>query len=115
MWGGFEARKFPRVNADCHLYLESSNHQNPLTTKTENIGTGGFCVILTVPLPKLSKVKIQLDLADGEKPISCEGRVVWTVESRTFGSDKLTHDTGVEFLGLSEQGRNRIKRLINVN
>ena len=112
MWDGFESRKFPRLKADCHIYLEHSSGEEPVATKTENIGIGGFCVILSKELPKLSKVKVCLDLLDGEKPIACEGRIVWTVASRTFGSDKLTHDTGVEFLDISEQARNRIKQLI---
>ena len=112
MWDGFEARKFPRVKADCQIYMERLAGEDSITTKTENIGLGGFSVVLSRALQKLSKIKIYLDLADGGQPISCEGRVVWTVASKTFGSDKLTHDTGVEFLDISQSVKERLKNLI---
>ncbi len=114
MWDGFEARKFPRVKADCQIHIEHPEQGKVIAVKTENIGIGGFCVILSQALPKLSQVRVELDLQDGNHPISCDGRVVWTVASKTFGSSKLNHDTGVEFVNIPEFSRERIRRLLNV-
>ena len=112
MWGGFESRKFPRVKADCRIYIEQFQNAETLTSTTENIGIGGICVVLKKPLPKFSRLRIQLDLADGEKTISCDGRVVWMVESRNLVTEQATHDAGIEFLNLAEDARLRIEKII---
>lgn len=113
MWDGFDHRKFPRVNAECRIYIKKDQSQSsPLIAKTENIGVGGLCVVLREALPKLSSLRIQLDLQDGEGPIQCAGRVAWTVESRDFVSEEKTHDTGIEFMDLNDLSRERIKRVI---
>ena len=113
MWHGFEGRKFPRVKADCCIYIKQLDHGGqPITTTTENIGMGGICVILSESLEKFSTIKMDLDLGDGGQRISCDGRVAWIVPSRDFVSGKLTHDTGIEFLNLSQTAHERIEQMI---
>ncbi len=113
MWGGFESRKFPRLKADCAIHIKQIDGGKSIKSVTENIGMGGICVILNESLQKFSQVKMDLDLSDGGEKISCEGRVVWIVPSRDFVSEKLTHDTGIEFMSLPENARQRIDRLIS--
>ena len=114
MWGGFESRKFPRVKTDCSIFIKQVNGGRVISAATENIGTGGICVILNEPLQKFSKIKMELNLTDGEMPISCDGRVAWIVPSRDFLTEKLTHDTGIEFVNLPEPARGRIERAVKL-
>lgn len=112
MWGGFESRKFPRVKSDCTLTIQNPSEDTKLDLVTENIGTGGICVILNQALPKFSKLRLTLDLTDGSNPISCDARVVWSVSSRDSMTDKTIHDTGIEFTDLAPRDRDRIERLV---
>ena len=114
MWEGLESRKFPRVETNCLILIERMDVtlRKRITTKTQNIGIGGICVVLEEALPKFSKIRIQLDLGDGVRPIVCDARVVWMVESRDLTTEKITHDTGIEFLNLSRNSEDRIKHII---
>lgn len=112
MWGGFEARKFPRVKTDCKIYIQNAEGGKSVQATTENIGIGGVCIILERPLEKFSSIQLDLDLGDGGDKLRCDGRVIWTVPSRDFATSKESHDTGIEFLNLSESSRQRIVRLV---
>lgn len=112
MWDGLEGRKFPRVKANCQIYIEMPNLASPISATTENIGVGGICVVLKQQIPKFSKLRLELDVADGDGPILCEGRVVWSVESREFHSGQSTFDTGIEFLNMEDIAVRRIRYLI---
>ena len=112
MWDGFEGRRFPRVKSKCQLFIQSVEGKSPISALTENIGLGGVCVILKEPLGKLSRIRLSLELEDAVAPIDCEARIVWCVESREWGSDTRSYDTGIEFLNLSDQDRKRVECLI---
>ena len=111
-WGGFESRKFPRVNADCKIYIQTVNQKSTRAAKTENIGIGGICVVLDEPLEKLSKVRIQLDLQDGLPPLECAGRVAWNVQTKKLTDAVARYDTGIEFTNLPPQSNSRLLKVI---
>ncbi len=113
MWNGLESRKFPRIKAECQILIEPQKGGVSLAAATENIGSGGMCVFLQEALSKFSKLKIRLDLGDGEKPIECDARVVWLVESRRLTGEFPTYDTGIEFIGLDVSARKRLEKMIN--
>jgi c-di-GMP-binding flagellar brake protein YcgR len=112
VWQGFESRKFPRVKAECHIYIEESTEATPLETVTENVGAGGLCAILDKALPRFSHVKVRLNLRDGSEPIRCNARVVWSVERHEWKATQPSHDTGMEFIDLSPEERSRIEKFI---
>jgi len=115
MWQGFEARQFPRIHTACSIFIQAVDHSELIKAKTENIGTGGICVILDEPLAKLSTVKIELDLEDGEEPIRCEAKVVWIVEKREFNSNKHLHDTGMVFSHIGREAKVRLECVLKAN
>ncbi|MBI4387570.1 MAG: PilZ domain-containing protein [Candidatus Omnitrophica bacterium] len=117
MWDGFEGRKFPRVHTGCLISIKRLDavEEKQITARTENIGIGGICVVLDEPLPKFSKIHVELDLSDGGEPLACRARVVWMVESRNLVTSKIAHDTGIEFIGLTEKGEARIKKVIQTH
>jgi hypothetical protein len=72
------------------------------------LGSGGVCVILDRELEKFSPVELRLVLEEGGLAIESEGRVVWTVRRREFGSSKISCDTGIEFVRLKPQDQERL-------
>jgi hypothetical protein len=106
MWEGIDKRKFPRVQYPCKVIILGSKPKETFSTHTENIGTGGICVVLSRELPKFFPVRIILYLKDGEGPLECNGRIVWSVKT------ELDFDTGIEFMDISPTGHTRIKRII---
>jgi hypothetical protein len=100
-WSGLDQRSFPRVDAECDIWIQGKAGLL-IRAKTENVGGGGVCVILKQELEKLSRVHLRLALPSQSIPIDCNGRVVWTVKSTDPSSKKITYDTGIEFLDLDE-------------
>ena len=115
MWEGLEARKFPRVQAQCQIEVEDVRGGNRLTATTENIGQGGLCTVLARELPKLSSVRIKLYLTDREPPIECRGRVVWMVTKRSLSTPTIEHDTGIEFLDLTKEASGRLANAVQAH
>jgi c-di-GMP-binding flagellar brake protein YcgR len=111
-WSGLDQRVFPRFNTRCDIAIHGGPFGTGLKVKTQNLGAGGVCVILDQGLEKLSQVRMRLALASSEKPIECEGRVVWMVRSKEPASRKVSFDTGIEFLNLSSEDQARIKQFI---
>ena len=109
MWQGINRRKFPRAEYPCRIIVIKGTGKLKLTTKTENIGAGGLCVVLAKELLRFEEVVIMLYLDDKPEPVQCHGRVVWVVRKAGSG-----FDTGVEFLDLKDKDRLRIERLIEI-
>ena len=106
MWEEIDQRKFPRVEYPCKVIIMGSGAKEVFSTHTENIGTGGICVILIKELPKFCPVEILLYLKDAKGPIECNGRVVWVVQRE----EKF--DTGIEFIDIKETDYLRVERVI---
>ena len=113
MWDGINRRKFPRAHFPCKIIILSSEHPKSLTTKTENIGCGGVCVVLPKPLKLFSIVGIQLFLEEKSSPIECSGRIVWVVGRKSSKSFKPeSFDTGIEFVDIKEEDIEKIAKLV---
>lgn len=106
MWQGLNRRRFPRADYLCRLLILRNDLRENFSTHTENIGTGGICVILPKELPKFCPVEIVLFLRDGGGHIGCNGRIVWSVQRRA------SFDTGIEFLDIRDNDRLRIERIV---
>lgn len=112
MWSGINRRKFPRAEYPCKITVKRKDQDksNSLSTKTENIGTGGICVILAKDLGIFAPVEIQLDLLDSQSLIECEGTIVWLVAKKQ--DKEATFDTGIEFTNLKRKDVDRIDVLV---
>ena len=107
MWQGIDKRRFPRVVYPCKVSILRSDLKETFSTHTENIGTGGICVILPKPLPGFSFVEILLYARDGGFPIRASGRIVWAIKKVS------NFDTGIEFIDIKEIDRVRIERIVD--
>ena len=106
-WTGLDQRNFPRIEVACDISIRE--HKNGgIKATTENLGAGGVCVILAKELEKLSEVRLRLTLDQNRSAVECDGRIVWTVRSKDPASQKVTYDTGIEFVNLKEDDRRSI-------
>jgi c-di-GMP-binding flagellar brake protein YcgR len=105
-WEGIEKRTRARAEYPCKVIVLRADLRQTFSTHTKNIGVGGMCVVLPKELPKFCPVEILLYLKDGKGSLLCKGRILWTLQR------KLSVDTGVEFIDISEADRLRIERVI---
>lgn len=110
MWDGINRRKFPRANYPCRITVRRKDHPDSLSAHTENIGTGGICVMLPKDLGIFAPVEIKLDLLDGHPSIECDGTIVWIVEKKQ--EKNKTFDTGIEFTNLVRADWSRINNIV---
>ena|SRR5258706_4554754 len=112
MWNSFEQRKFPRIHKECGISVATDKQNKILHSVTENIGLGGFCALLPEPLEKFSKVQVKVALKNGDAPLECGARIVWSIKQRDFDPKKVNYDTGFEFTDLSPEDRVRLKNYL---
>lgn len=113
MWEGINKRKFPRVSYKCLIRVSQQGVEESIETFTENIGSGGICVVLEKRLGLFEKVEMQIFIEEGAHPIECRGAVVWVVKSTRSGkSGADTYDTGIEFQEIKSDDRKRISTLV---
>lgn len=111
MWDGFNKRKFPRINLQCEITIQSDGQKSPIRATTENVGIGGVCVLLDQPLERFSKCRLRLELK-GKQDIDCEAKVVWMVPTRGAKGSKKQFDTGLEFLSLEPEEGDILKAFL---
>ena len=112
MWDGFDKRKFPRINVRCDILMEFQGRPSSISTLTENLGSGGVCVVLDEPLERFESCRVRLVLEDHQAPIECPGRVVWVIQTKALKSRHKTYDTGVEFVELDPGARLRVEKVV---
>ena len=106
VWQGIDKRRFPRINYPCKVIVLRSDLKETFATHTENIGTGGICVILPRQILKFCMVEVLVYLQNGKGPLECNGRVVWSINKNN------TFDTGIEFIDLKAVDSLRIEKII---
>lgn len=113
MWDGINRRKFPRASYLCKITLYSKEKPEVFSCHTDNLGQGGFCAVLNIPLKLFSLVGLEVSLDDSRPPLSCAGRVVWVVGRKEWDKSKPeTFDTGIEFVDLKNGDKKRIEGLV---
>ena len=115
MWNGIDRRKFPRVHYRCVIYMRKKGSTKTISTRTENLGAGGICVVVREDLGLFQGVDLELDLENGiPENIKCSGTVVWVVKKRDVkAKGAVYYDTGIEFVDISENGKNRILKIVD--
>ena len=107
MWNGINRRKFPRANYKKRLTAKT------ISTQTENIGAGGICVIIKEDLGLFQGVDLELFIEGNTTAIKCGGTVVLVVkksEPKQKGSH--VYDTGIEFIDIRPEDRDRISEAV---
>ena len=114
-WKGLERRQFPRVNYPCLVTVRQDGEGvDAFLTHTENIGTGGICVLFKRGIRLFAEVDLELDLLDMEKNIKGKGKVVWSVKTQSKKQPKdIVYDTGIEFSSISPHDQKRITEAVS--
>ncbi|MFA6636110.1 MAG: PilZ domain-containing protein [Candidatus Omnitrophota bacterium] len=113
VWEGINKRKFPRVSYKCLIRVTEEGVEDVIETFTENIGSGGICVVLEKRLGLFEKVFMQIFIEEGTNQIECRGAVVWVVKRSNSSLAGEAYDTGIEFQDLKVEDRKRIGALVD--
>jgi Tfp pilus assembly protein PilZ len=110
-WDGLNRRRFPRVIYPCLVKVSSNNET--LLTHTENIGTGGVCLIIKKEIKLFTDVEVEIDLLDVDDHIKTAGKVVWVVRRKAIVPVKpMFYDVGVEFVNMTPKHKDHLKQAI---
>ncbi len=112
-WEGIEQRRFPRAHYACVVRVRLKGSVEVFQTATENIGSGGICVMLPKGLAVFSAVETELDFEKLGKKVICDGKVVWSVHKSQIESTATEEfDTGIEFLHLTKEDTVLIEKVV---
>ena len=113
-WEGSNRRQFSRATFPCLIKVDvSTNLKDSILTHTENISSGGICVILKAGLEKFSEVGLELDVMDGEDHLLCQGKVMWSVRrDGKEASSPFLYAVGITLLNVSLHDRVRLDALV---
>ncbi len=114
MWDGINRRKFPRANYKCLITIKRRLTSKTISTHTENIGAGGICVLIKEDLGLFQGVDLEIFIDDGDHrpPMKCGGTVVWVVKKSTPKKKVYIYDTGIEFIDMRAEDRDRITEVV---
>jgi hypothetical protein len=114
MWNGINRRRFPRASYKCIITIKSIGEiPKIITTRTENIGMGGICVVLRDYLDLFKKVELEVLLENGAGPIRCNGSVVWVVKKTDpVNKNEISYDTGIEFVDIKQADKTRLGNIV---
>ena len=114
MWDGVDRRKFLRADYPCLITMRKSTPpQEAILTHTEDISITGVRILAPKKLPMMAEIDLELDLKDTLPTVISRGMVKRVKEIAPSGQGKrVRYDIGIEFVGLSEVQRVRIKKII---
>jgi c-di-GMP-binding flagellar brake protein YcgR len=107
-----ERRKFPRFNflVDVSFKKKAAFKKEKLSI-TKNISGVGVCLISYEELKVDDNLELKVFMPETKKPMKVMGRVAW-VREFVIGDPQQgkRYDVGVEFLGLSEEDKEKINQ-----
>ncbi len=101
-------RKDSRLPAELKVDYRSGGHF--VTDYSANVSRHGLFIQTSHPLPVGEKVRIRLQLPDGEAPFALDGVVKWTAGVRD--RDRHPPGMGVEFVDIPDEVRKQLERLV---
>jgi len=102
MWDGFDKRKFPRLNFNCEIQIQTLDKKESINAVTENLGAGGLCVMADKAIDRFSKCGVRIDFGEGSDAVEYMGKVVWIIPTKDAKGRKNRYDIGIEFIDMSE-------------
>jgi len=106
---GINRRKFPRVQCKCRSSINCTQGIKVLDAITENISTGGLCVVFNEDVGLFNEVAVQLFLE--KKQIQGEGTIVWILKKKNNNS--YVYETGIEFSKIDEIDKKLLCEKVN--
>lgn len=108
-----ERRKYVRLDTRLKITytILQRGGEKTLSSETKDIGGGGIRLFLSEPLPTDTLLKLDIQLPEEPKPISCLGKIVWTdefivLQGRRRQTDR--YEAGVSFTQIDSRDRDRI-------
>lgn len=112
MYEGQERRKVLRKSFPCKITVGSPIRL--FTIHTEDLSEGGVRVFLDEKLALFTTVGLEI-FFEREKPLKCKGRISWVKEKvNPMIKQPILFDTGIQFLDISDSGKEYIKRLVKI-
>ena len=102
---GINRRKFPRMRLKCRSSINCTQGIKVIDAVTENISTGGICVIFNEDVGLFNEAAIELFLEGVE--IQCEGIVVWIIKKQDKALN--VYETGIEFSRIDQADKKLIQ------
>ena len=99
---GIDKRQHRRVRLITQVKCEAVKREELLVTR--DVSLGGLFLNTKTPLPLDSVVALAFSLASGVPPISCLGKVVYSMQGLGMG---------IEFAGLSEESRHALEKFVD--
>jgi c-di-GMP-binding flagellar brake protein YcgR len=112
MWDGINRRKFPRANYKCFISIKKRLTDRTISTQTENIGSGGICVLLKEDLGLFQGVDVELFLNGDKHPVKCGGTIVWVVKKSSPKKSGVIYDTGIEFINIRPEDKEKVSEIV---
>ena len=104
-------RSSPRVVYPCLVkFFSETQDQEVYLTHTENISSGGCCIVVPRQAKKGSKVSIELDLLDNDAHMNIQGTIAW-VEQRSLLKAHKTfyYDIGIIYDDMPDKDKKRLE------
>jgi len=80
---------------------------------SRNISKGGICLAMSEKLEPNERVLLEIALSEGGS-LRLKARVAWVMEnvkSQPWEAKQVSYDTGIEFLNISDEDREKIIKL----
>ena len=114
MWKGIDKRRFPRVKYNTTIYLQKKGAQKKIEAYTENISSGGICIVSKEEIGLFQGVNLELELG-GDDPscIKCGCTAVWVVKKHAAKrGEPIQYDIGLEFVDIDQKSRKKLEKIV---
>jgi hypothetical protein len=99
---GIDKRQHRRARLVTQLRCEASGREEILLSR--DISVGGMFLASKSPFPQDSEVALSFRLKSGDPPLSCRGRIVYSIKGMGMG---------VMFLDLNEGNRQAVQKFVD--
>ncbi len=103
-------RQHDRYPTDFMVRVEVLDGMTPREARCVNLSVGGMFIAMDPPLPRATRVKLQIRLKPVDKTIFTEGLVVWT--RPRMPDPQFPPGMGVKFDELDDETRELIQQAI---
>ena len=111
-----ETRRFPRLKVVIKVQRENIDQEDSGPEDIEvsrNISKGGICLAMSEKLEPNERVLLEIALSEGGS-LRLKARVAWVMEnvkSQPWEAKQVSYGTGIEFLNISDEDREKIIKL----
>ena len=109
-----ERRRFVRLDTRLPVTYRVLPAPESTQSVTKDIGGSGICVFLSEPLRPGTRLQIDIELPDQERPLLFTGEVVWCEQYEIISKTQRERsvEAGVKFLQIAPQDQDAIMRYV---